>query len=92
MADEIQDNRTLQQLAQEALDVQNACNLMGVSRSFNLAVLRLRFLLNLDGDGLRNHAITALWVDKIADMTGRGKDIMDAYTTVDKLANPSETL
>jgi len=62
--------RTLAQLAQESIDVQDACNLSGVAQSFGRAMLELRQHVG-GGDALRQHPITLLWLDKLADMTGR---------------------
>jgi hypothetical protein len=62
--------RTLAQLAQEALDVQDACNLSGVAQGFGRAMVDLRHVIG-GGDELRAHPITLLWIDKLADMTGR---------------------
>lgn len=69
--------RTLAQLAQEALDVQDACNLTGVALSFSRAMCDLRTLVG-GGDSLRAHPVTVLWMDKLMDMIGR-VDTMTAY-------------
>ncbi len=71
-------SRTLAQLAQEALDVQDACNLSGVAQGFGRAMVDLRRALN-DGHAIRTHAITVLWLDKLADMTNRNADYGSAY-------------
>jgi hypothetical protein len=62
--------RTLAQLAQEALDVQDACNLSGVALGFGRAMADLRHVIG-GGDELRRHPVTVLWLDKLNDMTGR---------------------
>ena len=62
--------RTLTQLAQEALDVQDACNLSGVALGFGRAMVDLRQHVG-GGDPMRTHPITLLWIDKLSDMTGR---------------------
>lgn len=64
--------RPLGALAQEALDVQDACNLSGVALGFGRAMVELRHHVG-GGDPLRTHPITVLWMDKLADMTGRGQ-------------------
>jgi len=66
--------RTLAQLAQEALDVQDACNLSGVAQGFGRAMADLRH--HVGGTDARTHAITVLWIDKLNDMTGR----IDGFT------------
>ncbi len=62
------DTRTLKQLAANALMVQNACNLIGVVKSFDRDLRRLKDLLILDGDGVRFHPITIMYVSKIQSM------------------------
>lgn len=82
----LEDDRTLQQLAQEALDVQDAVNLMAVARSFSLSILRLRKLLNLGTDDLRAHPIVVLWCDKLADMTHHRDRFTESYSKVTEMA------
>jgi len=62
-------SRTIQQLAQEACDVQNACNLQAVVTGMS------RALRDLDDHvrgtvALREHPIARAWADKIASLTG----------------------
>jgi hypothetical protein len=81
--------RTIQQLAQEALDVQNACNLGGVSRSFAKAVEDL--FEHTHGTAERNnHPIVRIWIDKMASLAGvqdlGNTEVMAAYRAVVKLA------
>lgn len=71
--------RTLQALAQEALQVQDACNLLGVSKGFAKAVQEVWENMKAvevpaenkyaSMDDLRQHPIVLLWVDKIHSMT-----------------------
>jgi hypothetical protein len=67
--------RTMKELAQEALDVQNACNLSGVVHSFARAMTDLRAVAEAEGwagtQNINTHPICQLWADKIADLTGR---------------------
>jgi len=64
--------RTIPVLAREALDVQNACNMRGVVRSFALAMTDLDEALSATPGScsLRDHAITRAWVDKLASLAG----------------------
>ena len=56
--------KTLTELYQEALDVQNASNLPGVAQSFARAMLDLGD--HVKGTDERNtHTITVLWLDKM---------------------------
>lgn len=75
------DTRTMQDLVRNALQVQDACNMSGIVRSFAEDVSRLRTLLELaykeDGsttkfstDLLNRHPVCVLWSSKIADLSG----------------------
>lgn len=83
---EMEDDRSLKQLAQEALDVQNASNLLGIANSFSKAMNRLRRVVDTTKVDIRTHPITVLWVDKISDMTGRGSTFGASYTKVSDMA------
>ena len=81
--------RTLAELAREALNVQDACNLCGVAQGFARAMADLGAYTR--GTDERNtHPIAVLWSDKIAHLTGTqniGQDtVIRAYRTVHKLA------
>lgn len=61
--------KSLQELAQEALQVQDACNLSGVAYGFARAMKDL--CTHVTGTDARNtHPIAILWASKIADLTG----------------------
>lgn len=65
------DTRTLAQLAKEALQVQDACNLSGVVLGWARAMRRLNQLLpNLGTDARNHHPVNVLWASKCADLTG----------------------
>ena len=83
--------KTLKDLAQESLDVQDACNLSGVVLGFSRALSALRELGINDTEALNRHPISVLWADKIAHLTGtqqpgRATPIFDAYDEVQKVA------
>jgi hypothetical protein len=65
---------TLQQAAQQALDVQNACNLSGVLRSFNEIVMDVLWpeaqRLGKGTEWVNHHPITALFLSKLASLNG----------------------
>lgn len=73
--------RTLQQLAQEALDVQDACNLSGVVHGWHRAMEDLCELLRASGGTAeRNtHPINQLWASKCHDLARMGMSDMDTY-------------
>ena len=58
--------RNLKQLAQEAIAVQNACNLSGVVHGFSRAISELRQNLpNAGTEQINRHPICVLWGSKI---------------------------
>jgi hypothetical protein len=85
--------KTLQDLAKEALAVQDACNLSGVVHGFARCMSTM-CEMNMDTDTRNGHPITLLWVDKVAHLSGYKQDysakIMDAYSAVQKIANGSQ--
>ena len=87
--------KTIQQLAREALAVQDACNLSGVAIAFARVMVDLREALEAqdeqaDTNRLRFHPITTVWVDKLAslaDVQHLGSDrATAAFGQVEKLA------
>lgn len=63
----------LRRLAQEALQVQDACNLSGVLHGAYRAACSLRVCGTPDGLGTletNHHPIMLLWASKIADLAG----------------------
>jgi hypothetical protein len=63
--------KTMSQLAQDALNVQDACNLSGVVHGFSRAITDLRALIpKASTDEINKHPICLLWADKIAHLTG----------------------
>ena len=69
--------KTLQQLAREALDVQDASNLSGVAQSFAKAVLDLRSTLREANGGnppdtreVNHHPIVRVWLSKLDSLAG----------------------
>lgn len=85
---------TLKKAAQEALDVQNACNLSGVVHSLARVVTMLRALPECTGtEWCNTHPIVYLFVDKLADLSGvphldSGR-FMQNYEACIKLASAS---
>jgi hypothetical protein len=87
--------KTIKELAQNALHVQNACNLSGVAIGFGRAMVDLRETLESvrepsGTDDLRSHPIAIVWADKIASLTDTqelGNDrVMSAFREVGRLA------
>lgn len=82
-------SKTIKQLAQEALDVQNACNLCGVAQAFARAMSDLGQYTK--GTDERNqHPITRVWLDKLNSLAGiqeYNSDITKAYSVVHDIAS-----
>lgn len=79
--------RTLKDLANEAIAVQDACNLVGISQSFAAAMVDLRKALEAeklpnDTHSIATHPITKLWVDKLVSLSHSDVGISDAYSQV----------
>jgi hypothetical protein len=66
--------RTWKELAIEALQVQDACNLSGVVLSFATIISEVRTRLEDEGkggtDNVNNHPVCRLYADKVAHLTG----------------------
>lgn len=96
------DTRTMADLANEAIRVQDACNLSGVVHSFSRSISRLRVLLREQGrestEDVNTHPICQLWADKIASLacmpSYRGSHTghyAKAFSDVHDLAQPERT-
>lgn len=73
--------KSLQELARDAIACQDACNILGLARSFGLEVLPdLRAALTPSGNAaVQNHPITRLWVSKLHDLAGMGISNLDRF-------------
>jgi hypothetical protein len=81
--------RTLRDLAQDSLDVQDACNLCGVARSFAEVCVELKNWPHQDGDFReKRDAIVKMWISKLEHLTGLGQSISQVdYDIVCNLAH-----
>ncbi len=73
--------KTLQQLADDALQVQNACNLQAVIKGMDRMITDLKEIHHnqLDTIGIRHHPIVRMWASKVHDLADMGLSDMDAY-------------
>lgn len=75
--------RTMQELAREALQVQDACNLSGVVHGFSRAITELREILRQDGivdtAMINMNPICCLWASKIHDLARMGLSDHEAF-------------
>lgn len=77
------DKRTMYDLAVNAVQCQDACNLSGVVHSFSRDITRLRALTD-DKPGfsttmLNQHPVCALYASKIHDLSGMGVSDFTAF-------------
>lgn len=86
---DIQKKTWEKKLYKDALEVQNAVNLLGVSKAFAKAIQDLyEHVLNRSSlSDVKKHPITLLWVDKIHDLVGRPDiaEITEAYRYSEEL-------
>ncbi len=79
--------RTIQQLAKEALDVQNACSSLGLTKGYAKAIQELADIMRETGgystDALNNHPINRLWASKMHDLANMGMSDTDRYHEAD---------
>ena len=66
--------RTLKELAEEALQVQNASNILGITNSYAKALVDLRAALTAEGkpcgtDDIAKHPINHMWLFKITELS-----------------------
>jgi hypothetical protein len=76
--------RTIKQLAGEVIDIQDACNMMGLTKGFALALDELADNLRQSGeytgtDTINQHPITKLWASKLHDLARMGLSDTDQY-------------
>lgn len=73
--------KTIQEVCQEAITVQDACNLSGVAHSFLEAIAVLReYHPNKGTQFLNTHAVVTLYVSKLASLNGQ-ECLCDACVT-----------
>ena len=72
--------RSLKELAKEAIEVQDACNLSGVIHAWDRAVVELRQLIpNQDTDFYNTHPINQMYASKVHDLTQMGLSDYDSF-------------
>jgi hypothetical protein len=84
--------KTIKDVAEDALFIQNACNLSGVVLAFARAMEVLneeKHRLNEGSDFVRFHPVTILFVNKLEDMTGSNYSLRfgKAYDMCQALVN-----
>ena len=79
---------TLREMAQKALDVQDACNLSGVAATFAEVTSAMRGKHNMDTPTCNRHPISVLFIDKMASlaMPDTTHAHSDAYAQVKAMA------
>lgn len=72
--------KTMKELAQEALDVQDACNLSGVIHSWSEVITQLRKILPNGGTQVLSlHPINKLFAAKVIELTCMGFAKQEKY-------------
>lgn len=61
---------TIQDLAKQAIEIQNACNLSGIVHAFSKAVTVMRTELKMDTPTCNRHPVTVLFLDKLNSLAG----------------------
>ena len=85
--------RTLKELAIEALDVQNASNILGIVNSYAKALVDLKSALAAAGqpcgsDAINTHPINHMWLFKITDLSQfELQTLLNSMEELRKLAN-----
>jgi hypothetical protein len=80
---------TIQEAAQRALDVQDACNLSGVLHAFDKAIDAAWEEARRQGKGtdfVNRHSIVTVFLSKLVDLNGREAEFFKAYDEVQALA------
>jgi len=54
-----------------AIEVQDACNMVAVANQFARDLSKLRKEENLDSAGVNKHPVVVMYIDKLADLAGR---------------------
>jgi len=87
------DQRTIKQLAEEALRIQDASNLPGVLYTWNESIRRLMRIVNLNSEELHVHPINVMFCNKINHLCGTAsttpvyrEKVLNALDAVNKLA------
>ena len=87
-------SRTLAQLAKEAIEIQDACNLSGLVHGWHRSIIELREELGKQGifdtDKINQHPINVMWVSKLADLAhydGSMTKFSFAYDACQELAD-----
>jgi hypothetical protein len=71
----------MQELAQEAINIQNACNLGGLVHSWSRSMGDLQRLLREQGTcAVNEHPISKLWASKIHELTEMGMSDYGAFS------------
>jgi hypothetical protein len=86
--------RSWKELAKEALDIQNACNLSGLVHTFSSTIRELRCRLEDEGafstDALNTHPICILFSDKLYSLASGDNDSIKFWKAFDWAKKVSE--
>jgi hypothetical protein len=76
--------RTVADLAREAVEIQDGCSMLGLSKGFARAVQELKDALDAEGqyegtDQINQHPVTKLWASKLHDLARMGLSDTEAF-------------
>ena len=78
--------KTIKELAKQALEVQDACNLVALAGEFHRVVLEMQ----RQGLSVREHPVTRCWIDKLASLTDTqdlgNPIVMEAFRECSRIA------
>jgi hypothetical protein len=85
--------KTLQQLAKESLDIQDACNSCGLAQRFAKVMIELHQHPDYKGtDWLNKHPIVQMWISKFEHLAGLDQSSsLETYGIVADLADGATT-
>lgn len=73
--------KTMAELAQEAIEIQDACNLGGLVHGWSRSMSDLQDHLRQEGTrSVNEHPISKLWASKIHDLARMGLSDYDAFS------------
>ena len=82
-----EDLRTMQELCQEALVIQDACNATAVAGSMNRAMKRM-LRMGMDTDAVNQHPVTCVYLSKLLHLAVLPQpNLAESFENVRRIAN-----
>lgn len=61
--------RTWKELAKEALEIQDACNIVGLAQAFANVAKEVRYRLDPSTQAVNTHPVIVLWISKLSSLS-----------------------